>query len=78
MRCICCDTPLQSFDDPDMCKVCIKASEDKNTRFKDYQHALITDKDFRTKYRPHKPVRWVTILYNKVVDFLEKCGIVLA
>ncbi|UJE34816.1 hypothetical protein vBAbaPP1_27 [Acinetobacter phage vB_AbaM_P1] len=57
MRCICCDTPLTSFDDPDMCKICIKASKDESTRFKDPQHALITDKDFRRKYKPRKPQR---------------------
>ncbi|AYD82457.1 hypothetical protein Aci011_017 [Acinetobacter phage vB_AbaM_B09_Aci01-1] len=57
MRCICCDTPLTSFDDPDMCKVCIKASQDESTRFRDPQHALITDKDFRRKYKPHRPQR---------------------
>lgn len=54
MRCICCDTPLQSFDDPDMCKICIKASEDDTTKWRDPQHALITDKDFRLKYKPSK------------------------
>ena len=77
MRCICCDTPLQSFDDPDMCKVCIKASEDDTTKYRDPQHALITDKEFRVKYSPHKPLRWVTKLYNKVLDFSENCGIIL-
>ena len=57
MRCICCDTPLQSFDDPDWCKNCIRASEDDTTKYHDPQHALITDKDFRVKYSPHRPVQ---------------------
>lgn len=57
MRCVGCDTPLTSFDDDRMCKVCIKASDDEHTRYKDPQHALITDKEFRTKYRPHRPYR---------------------
>ena len=57
MRCICCDTHLQSFDDPDWCKSCIRASEDDTTKYHDPQHALITDKDFRVKYSPHRPVQ---------------------
>ena len=77
MRCICCDTPLQSFDDPDMCKICIRASEDDTTKYRDPQHSLITDKDFRIKYRPSKST-WVTKLYNIVLDFWENCGILLA
>lgn len=57
MRCICCDTPLQSFDDEKFCKVCIHASNDESTKYKDAQHALITDKVFRERYRPTKPIR---------------------
>ena len=49
MRCICCNTQLASFDDPDMCKVCIDKSKDETTRYKDPQHALITDKGFRER-----------------------------
>lgn len=55
MRCICCDTPLTSFDDEDYCKVCISASEDESTKFKDPQHILITDKGYREKFKPHRP-----------------------
>lgn len=57
MRCICCDTPLLAFDDPDWCKKCVAASEDDSTRYKDPQHALITDNEFRTKFKPHRPQR---------------------
>lgn len=55
MRCICCDTPLTAFDDYSMCKVCIEASKDDSTKFKDPQHALITDQGFKRKYYPHRP-----------------------
>lgn len=55
MRCKCCNTPLTSFDDLSMCKACINHSKDETTKFKDPQHALITDEKFKNKYRPHRP-----------------------
>lgn len=57
MRCKCCNTPLSAFDDFKYCKVCIRASEDDTTEFKDKQHALITDPSFRGKYKPKQPYK---------------------
>ena len=43
MRCRSCNLRLESFDDLEMCKRCIKKSEDTTTEWKDPQHKLITD-----------------------------------
>ena len=43
MRCRCCNLRLESFDNVDFCKRCIKASEDTTTDWKDPQHLLITN-----------------------------------
>lgn len=43
MRCRCCNIRLESFDDWDFCKKCIKSSEDNTTEWKDPQHVLITN-----------------------------------
>ena len=43
MRCKSCNLRLESFDDLEMCKRCIKKSEDTTTEWKDPQHKLITD-----------------------------------
>ena len=42
-RCKCCNLRLESFDNMDYCKRCIKASEDTSTDWKDPQLKLITD-----------------------------------
>ena len=42
-RCKSCNLRLESFDNVDFCKRCIKASEDTTTEWKDPQHKLITD-----------------------------------
>ena len=42
-RCKCCNLRLESFDNIDYCKRCIKASEDTTTDWKDPQHLLITN-----------------------------------
>ena len=42
-RCKSCNLRLESFDNFDYCKRCIKASEDTTTEWKDPQHKLITD-----------------------------------
>ena len=42
-RCCCCNLRLESFDNFDYCKRCIKASEDTTTDWKDPQLKLITD-----------------------------------
>lgn len=42
-RCCCCNLRLESFDNIDYCKRCIKASEDTSTDWKDPQHLLITN-----------------------------------
>ena len=42
-RCCCCNLRLESFDNVDFCKRCIKASEDTTTDWKDPQHLLITN-----------------------------------
>ena len=43
MRCRSCNLRLESFDNLDYCKRCIKASEDTTTDWKDPQLKLITD-----------------------------------
>ena len=42
-RCRSCNLRLESFDNVDFCKRCIKASEDTTTDWKDHQHLLITN-----------------------------------
>ena len=42
-RCKSCNLRLESFDNIDYCKRCIKASEDTTTEWKDPQLKLITD-----------------------------------
>ena len=42
-RCCSCNLRLESFDNVDYCKRCIKASEDTITDWKDPQLKLITD-----------------------------------
>lgn len=42
-RCVCCNLRLESFDDLEMCKRCIKKSEDTSTDWKDPQLKLLTD-----------------------------------
>lgn len=42
-RCRSCNLRLESFDNFDYCKRCIKASEDTTTDWKDPQLKLITD-----------------------------------
>ena len=42
-RCCCCNLRLESFDNIDYCKRCIKASEDTTTDWKDPQLKLLTD-----------------------------------
>ena len=42
-RCRSCNLRLESFDNVDFCKRCIKASEDTTTDWKDPQLKLITD-----------------------------------
>ena len=42
-RCICCNLRLESFDNVDYCKKCIKLSEDTTTDWKDPQLKLLTD-----------------------------------
>ena len=42
-RCRSCNLRLESFDNIDFCKRCIKASEDTTTDWKDPQLKLITD-----------------------------------
>ena len=42
-RCKSCNLRLESFDNMDYCKRCIKASEDTTTDWKDPQLKLITD-----------------------------------
>lgn len=42
-RCKSCNLRLESFDDWEMCKRCIKKSEDTTTEWKDPQLKLITD-----------------------------------
>ena len=42
-RCKSCNLRLESFDNIDYCKRCIKASEDTTTDWKDPQLKLITD-----------------------------------
>ena len=41
-RCKSCNLRLESFDNVDFCKRCIKASEDTSTDWKDPQLKLIT------------------------------------
>ena len=43
MRCRSCNLRLESFDNIEYCKRCIKASEDTSTDWKDPQLKLITD-----------------------------------
>ena len=43
MRCYCCNLRLESFDDWEMCKTCIRLSNDQQTSYVDPQHKLITD-----------------------------------
>ena len=42
-RCKSCNLRLESFDNVDFCKRCIKASEDTITEWKDSQLKLLTD-----------------------------------
>ena len=42
-RCRSCNLRLESFDNVDFCKRCIKASEDTTTDWKDPQLKLLTD-----------------------------------
>ena len=42
-RCKSCNLRLESFDNVEYCKRCIKASEDTTTDWKDPQLKLITD-----------------------------------
>ena len=42
-RCRCCNLRLESFDNIEYCKRCIKASEDTTTDWKDPQLKLLTD-----------------------------------
>ena len=42
-RCKSCNLRLESFDNLDYCKKCIKASEDTTTDWKDPQLKLLTD-----------------------------------
>ena len=42
-RCKSCNIRLEAFDDYEMCKKCIRKSEDTSTEWKDAQHKLITD-----------------------------------
>lgn len=57
MRCKCCDVRLEPSNYSDYCDVCVQASYDDTTEFKDKQHALITDAEFCEKNKPRKPVR---------------------
>lgn len=57
MRCKCCDVRLEPSNYSDYCDVCVQASDDDTTEFKDKQHALITDAEFCEKNKPRKPVR---------------------
>ena len=43
MRCKSCNIRLEAFDDYELCKKCIRKSEDTSTEWKDAQHKLITD-----------------------------------
>ena len=43
MRCRSCNLRLESFDDWEMCKKCIRLSNDQQTLYVDPQHKLITD-----------------------------------
>ena len=50
MRCIACNEILKPNEvKDDMCRVCIYASKDTTTEFKDKQHVLITEKLFDLK-----------------------------
>ena len=42
-RCRSCNLRLESFDDWEMCKRCIKKSEETTTEWKDSQLKLLTD-----------------------------------
>ena len=42
-RCKSCNIRLESFDDYEMCKKCIRLSNDQQTLYVDPQHKLITD-----------------------------------
>lgn len=42
-RCKSCNLRLESFDDWEMCKTCIRLSNDQQTSYVDPQHKLITD-----------------------------------
>lgn len=44
MRCKCCNNKLKEFDDNELCHICISASKDVWTKYKDPQHLLITNK----------------------------------
>lgn len=51
MRCIACDIILKPTEVRlDMCRVCLQASQDTSTEFKDKQHVLITEKLFNLKH----------------------------
>lgn len=52
MRCTCCNLRLESFDDLDFCKNCIRASEDDKTLFVDPQQLLITNVKEGCVYTP--------------------------
>lgn len=43
MRCRSCNIRLEAFDDLEMCKKCIRLSNDQQTLYVDPQHKLITD-----------------------------------
>lgn len=42
-RCKSCNLRLESFDDDEMCKKCIRISTDDSVQYKDPQHLLITN-----------------------------------
>lgn len=42
-RCKSCNVRLEAFDDWEMCKKCIRLSNDQQTSYVDPQHKLITD-----------------------------------
>lgn len=44
MRCKSCNKMLKAFDDNELCHICIAASKDTWTRYKDTQHILVTNK----------------------------------
>lgn len=42
-RCKSCNIRLEAFDDWELCKKCIRLSNDQQTLYVDPQHKLITD-----------------------------------